>query len=87
MCNTVYFDDGTTFPAWEAETQCELSRRLGGELVKASTHNDCVLNPDDCLCPIDLRATAEKFGLEYRLDDELFEHIFSVPNAKVSGTP
>lgn len=82
MCVEVRCDDGETFPAWEAETQGELSRRLGGELVKAATHAACELNDDDCLCPIDIEATAKKYGYEVQCDG--MDCVFIKPSNRVS---
>lgn len=74
MCQTVVFDDGETCPAWEAETCAELARRLGGDLVRSSLYPESVsVSGDSCLCPVDLEATAAKFGLLLERNDAGFD--------------
>lgn len=81
MCQTVVFDDGKNLPAWEAETCAELARRLGGDLIRASNFVCSVdVSGDDCLCPVDLEATAKKFGLQCVRDKVGFEVIFKHPS-------
>lgn len=59
MCLTVLYDDGKTFPAWEAETCTELVKRMGGQLVRDPKYAETVdLSGDCCLCTVDLGATA-----------------------------
>jgi len=77
MCQTVVFDDGENLPAWEAETCSELARRLGGDLVRSASYPDSVdVAGEHCLCPVDLEATAKKFGMSVKCDDPGFEVIF-----------
>lgn len=77
MCQTVTFDDGANFPAWEAETCAELARRLGGELVRSPVYADSAdVSGNHCLCPVDLDATAAKFGLQCKRDDAGFDAVF-----------
>lgn len=80
MCVEVLFDDGDTFPAWEAETQGALSQRLGGPLVEyggATVQVDANQQPL-CLCPIDLDATAARYGLKH--DTDGIDHVFRLPS-------
>lgn len=76
MCQTIVFDDGENCPAWEAEICSELSRRLGGTLVRDPLYSESVdVSGENCLCAVDLEATATKFGLLIERDDPLFEVI------------
>lgn len=78
MCSEVKFDDGKTFPAWEAETCVELSRRMGGPLVRDKGYAESVdLTGENCLCGVDLQATAQKYGYRYQTDNAGFEITFS----------
>lgn len=77
MCQTVVFDDGKNCPAWEAETCAELARRLKGPLVRHPAYFTFVdVSGDNCLCTVDLDATARKFGMLVERDDPGFEVIF-----------
>lgn len=76
MCQTVVFDDGENRPVWEAETCSELSRRLGGTLVRDPLYSESVdVSGENCLCAVDLEETAAKFGLLVERDDPGFEVI------------
>jgi len=78
MCAEVRFDDGKSFPAWEAETRAELQRRMGGPLVLEPRYAASAgLTGDSCLCGVDLAATALKYGYRYEQDDSGFEITFS----------
>ena len=58
MCDMVTID-GKSY-----DTPRELMDKLGGELVPAPEYGDILM--DCCLCQVDLKATAEKYGYEYK---------------------
>jgi hypothetical protein len=73
MCLTVFMPNNE-----EIETCGELIRILGGTLVKNSIYPDDVeIRKGDCLCPIDIEATAKKFGYECKNNDDGFSVAFS----------
>ena len=49
-------------PTVYCSNQGELAEALGGDLVHDSGYADNAYQPDMCLCPIDLEATAQKHG-------------------------
>lgn len=78
MCVEVKFDDGKIFPVWEVETCAELAQRLGGALVRSPVYPATVdLSSSNCLCCVDLEATAAKFGYRFVTDASGLEITFS----------